>query len=112
MRSPCTKCMAPATRNSPSKTQYALAILKGRQKGKQYEWWVDDVRFPYTPQELCAGRRRPPTTVTATHTDGHETTASRLEAREGSAITAVRQASALALFRVGFAATRLQVFEE
>ena len=38
----------------PDKQQYALAILKGRQKGKQYEWWVDDVRFPYTPKSYVA----------------------------------------------------------
>ena len=34
----------------PEQEQYALAILKGRQKGKEYEWWVDDVRFPYKPK--------------------------------------------------------------
>jgi hypothetical protein len=29
---------------------YALAFLKGRAKGRKYDWWVDDVRFPYTPK--------------------------------------------------------------
>ncbi len=66
-----TKYMAPATRNSRRKQQYALAILKGRQKGKQYEWWVDDVRFPYTPKSYVApvavpGRRSRPRTLTVT----------------------------------------------
>ena len=30
--------------------QYALALFKGRPKGRHYEWWVDDTRFPYAPQ--------------------------------------------------------------
>jgi Domain of unknown function (DUF4190) len=29
--------------------QYALALFKGRAKGRHYEWWVDDTRFPYQP---------------------------------------------------------------
>jgi hypothetical protein len=29
--------------------QYALAIAKGRPKGRHYEWWVDDTRYPYAP---------------------------------------------------------------
>jgi hypothetical protein len=40
----------PGSTDFPDKQQYALAILKGRLKGKQYDWWVDDVKFPYTPQ--------------------------------------------------------------
>jgi hypothetical protein len=30
--------------------QYALALFKARPKGRHYEWWVDDTRFPYVPQ--------------------------------------------------------------
>jgi hypothetical protein len=30
--------------------QYALALLKGRPRGRHYEWWVDDIRFPYQPK--------------------------------------------------------------
>jgi Domain of unknown function (DUF4190) len=44
----------PGNKDFPEKQQYALAILKGRQKGKQYEWWVEDVRFPYTPKSYVA----------------------------------------------------------
>ena len=44
----------PGSKDFPEKTQFALAILKGRQKGKQYEWWVDDVRFPYKPKSYVA----------------------------------------------------------
>jgi uncharacterized membrane protein (DUF485 family) len=40
----------PGSKEFPEKLQYAMAILKGRLKGKQYEWWVEDVRFPYTPK--------------------------------------------------------------
>ena len=59
MRWLCMKCMAPATRSSPKKQQYALAILKGVPKGKQYEWWVDDVRFPYKPKSYVAPAKAP-----------------------------------------------------
>ena len=40
----------PGSKEFPEKQQYAMAILKGRLKGRQYEWWVDDVRFPYKPK--------------------------------------------------------------
>ena len=40
----------PGSKEFPEKQQYAMAILKGRLKGRQYEWWVEDVRFPYTPK--------------------------------------------------------------
>jgi hypothetical protein len=32
---------------SPDAKQYALAIFKGFPKGRHYDWWVDDVKFPY-----------------------------------------------------------------
>jgi hypothetical protein len=40
----------PGTKESPATQKYAMAILKGRLKGRHYEWWVDDLKFPYTPQ--------------------------------------------------------------
>lgn len=41
----------PAPKGHPEQEhQYVLAILKGRQKGRQYDWWVEDIRYPYTPQ--------------------------------------------------------------
>ncbi len=38
-----------AVKGSPGPTQHALAIFKGipKAKGRGYEWWVDDLRFPY-----------------------------------------------------------------
>ncbi len=39
----------PGSEKFPEKQQFAMAILKGRLKGRQYEWWVEDVRFPYKP---------------------------------------------------------------
>jgi hypothetical protein len=32
--------------------RYALALFKGLAKGRHYEWWVDDVRFPYQPKSF------------------------------------------------------------
>lgn len=33
-----------------AETQYALALFKGHVKGRHYEWWVEDTRFPYVPK--------------------------------------------------------------
>jgi Domain of unknown function (DUF4190) len=37
---------------NPEKTskQFALAVFKGGAKGRHYEWWVDQVMFPYQPK--------------------------------------------------------------
>jgi hypothetical protein len=58
------KVHGPPTKEFPEKEQYVLAMLKGRSKGKQqYDWWVDEVRFPYKPQSY-----EPPIPTTD---DGH-----------------------------------------
>lgn len=41
----------PPPSSSPSGShehQYALAIFKGKPMGRHYEWWIEDVRFPYS----------------------------------------------------------------
>jgi hypothetical protein len=40
----------PGNDKFPEKKQYALALLKARTRGRHYEWWVEDVQFPYTPK--------------------------------------------------------------
>lgn len=50
----------PGSKDFPEKEQYALAVLKGLLTGKQYEWWVDDLRFPYTPRTYVAPVAAPP----------------------------------------------------
>jgi hypothetical protein len=38
------------TKDFPDEKQYALAVMKGtKEGGKGYEWWVDELRFPYRP---------------------------------------------------------------
>jgi Domain of unknown function (DUF4190) len=49
----------PGSKEFPAKQQYAMAVLKGRLKGKQYEWWVDDIRFPYTPKTFVPTVKAP-----------------------------------------------------
>jgi hypothetical protein len=44
----------PGSKDFPQKQQYALAIFKGRMKGRHYDWWVEDVRFPYQPRSFRA----------------------------------------------------------
>jgi hypothetical protein len=40
----------PQSKEFPDAEQYALAHLKGTsQEGKAYDWWVEDVVFPYKP---------------------------------------------------------------
>jgi hypothetical protein len=43
----------PGNKEFPEKHQYAAAILKGTSKGRQYEWWIDDMKFPYNLQEIA-----------------------------------------------------------
>jgi Domain of unknown function (DUF4190) len=31
-------------------SQYALALFKGQQKGRHFDWWVENVLYPYTPK--------------------------------------------------------------
>jgi hypothetical protein len=41
----------PETKDYPAKEEYALAHLKGtKEGGKGYEWWVDDLTYPYKPE--------------------------------------------------------------
>ena len=44
----------PTSKKYPEKRQYALAIMKARPSGRRYEWWVESVVFPYTPQSYSA----------------------------------------------------------
>ena len=40
----------PESQDFPKKEEYALAILKAMSEGgKGYEWWVDDLQYPYKP---------------------------------------------------------------
>jgi hypothetical protein len=44
----------PSSKDFPEKQQFALAILKARSSGRQSEWWVESVKFPYQPQTFVA----------------------------------------------------------
>jgi hypothetical protein len=38
------------TKDFPAEQEYALAIMKGtKDGGKGYEWWVEELRYPYKP---------------------------------------------------------------
>jgi hypothetical protein len=39
----------PETKDFPQKEEYALVIMKGASTENGYEWWADDVRYPYQP---------------------------------------------------------------
>jgi len=39
----------PSSTEYPQEEEYALAYLKGVSKGKGYDWWVDEVVYPYKP---------------------------------------------------------------
>lgn len=40
----------PESKDFPKEEEYALATLKGMSEGgKGYEWWVDDLQYPYKP---------------------------------------------------------------
>lgn len=42
------------SKNESGENRFALILLKGRPKGRHYEWWAEDVRFPYVPQSYKA----------------------------------------------------------
>ena len=88
----------PGNKEFPEKRQYALAILKG-QAQRQTIRMVGRRRQVslHTEKLMCRPPRALPTTVTATHTDDHETT-DHLAAARASANTCMRAAASLALF--------------
>jgi Domain of unknown function (DUF4190) len=45
----------PSSKEFPEKQEYALAIFKGRSLGRHYDWWVEDIRYPYMPHSFVAG---------------------------------------------------------
>jgi hypothetical protein len=53
----------PATKQFPQEHEYALAIFKARPKGRHYDWWVEDIKFPYLRKSYVA--------ATAPVDDGH-----------------------------------------
>ncbi len=50
-----------STQAASNKPQYALAIFKGlpKAKGKGYEWWVEDVKFPYERKSFAPVATKP-----------------------------------------------------
>jgi hypothetical protein len=49
----------PESTEFPEKEQFALAVFKGTPKGRQYEWWVDELFFPYKPKSYVAPEKAP-----------------------------------------------------
>jgi len=49
----------PGNADFPEKRQYALAILKARPVGREFQWWTESVRFPYTPQSYVPAEAAP-----------------------------------------------------
>jgi hypothetical protein len=43
----------PGTKQFPEKHEYAAAVLKGTTKGRHYDWWVDDLRYPYKLEAIA-----------------------------------------------------------
>jgi hypothetical protein len=42
----------PGSKEFPEKHQYAAVVFKGNAKGRQFEWWVDDLKFPFNQEDL------------------------------------------------------------
>ena len=43
----------PPTQDYPEKEQFALLILKADTRNSKYEWWIDEIRFPYKPNSYA-----------------------------------------------------------
>jgi Domain of unknown function (DUF4190) len=44
----------PPSEKFSKEKEYALAVLKARPKGREYEWWTESVLYPYTPASYVA----------------------------------------------------------
>ena len=44
----------PVSKEFPEEKQYVLAVLKAKPSGRQFEWWSENVVFPYTPSTFVA----------------------------------------------------------
>ena len=44
----------PTSAKFAKEREYALAVLKARPMGRQYEWWVESLVYPYTPETYKA----------------------------------------------------------
>jgi Domain of unknown function (DUF4190) len=42
----------PTAKTKSGGNQYTLVLLKGQTKGRHYEWWVEDVVYPYAPRSF------------------------------------------------------------
>jgi len=40
----------PASPEFPEKKEFALAIMKARMNGRKFEWWIQDLKYPYLPK--------------------------------------------------------------
>jgi hypothetical protein len=49
----------PTTKDFPQQEEYALAIMKGVASDSGFDWWVDDVRYPYKPASAAITESKP-----------------------------------------------------
>jgi len=47
----------PSSKEFPDKRQFAGAVMKARSKGHQYEWWVEQLMFPYKPSSYVPAEK-------------------------------------------------------
>jgi Domain of unknown function (DUF4190) len=43
----------PGNKEFPEKHQNAAVVFKGNAKGRHYEWWVDEMKFPYNLETIA-----------------------------------------------------------
>jgi hypothetical protein len=41
----------PPSRGFSSEREYAMAVMKARPVGRVYEWWIDEIMYPFTNQK-------------------------------------------------------------
>ena len=44
----------PTNKKFHDQRQYILAVMKAKPIGSVYEWWVENLVYPYTPQSYVA----------------------------------------------------------
>jgi Domain of unknown function (DUF4190) len=49
----------PVSKEFPQEHQHVATVLKGMSKGRHYDWWVDDLKFPFNDEEITPTSAKP-----------------------------------------------------
>ena len=54
-----SRLLGPGSKEFPEPRQYAMAVLKARPKGGEFEWWTESISFPVQAPVVRSSRQKP-----------------------------------------------------